>query len=205
MTITYPLSLPNSGQIAGANMRMRSATGQTISPFTGASQVQKHQGQWWEADISLVTMKRADAEEWLSFLAQLKGRFGTFLFGDPLCATPRGLAGGTPLVNGASQTGSSLITDGWDVSVNTLLAGDYLQLGTGVASELYKILADVTADGSGNATFDIWPDLKTSPADDLAITITSAVGLWRQVENSIVYAEDESGFYDIVFAARDAL
>ena len=205
MTITYPLSLPASNSIASVQMRARSVVGQTISPFTGASQVQEHQGQWWEADVVLRTMERADAEPWIAFLGKLKGRKGTFLFGDPNGKTARGLAGGTPLVNGASQTGSSLITDGWDINVNALKAGDYIGLGTGLTSALHKILADGAADGSGNATFDIWPDLKTSPADDETIVIASAVGLWRIVENSVSYAIDESGFYNIVFAARDAL
>lgn len=205
MAVTYPLALPSTSQFASAQIRPRSVVGQTISPFTGGSQVQAHQGQWWECDIVLRTLERADAEAWIAFFAQLNGREGTFLMGPPNGATPRGLAGGTPLVNGASQTGGALITDGWTFSVGTLKAGDYFQLGSGLATELYKVTADVTADGAGNATFDIWPDLKTSPANNAALTVTSAVGLWRLAENAVPHSIDNAGFYNMAFGARDAL
>src|SRR4051812_41289591 len=39
-----------------------------------------------------------------------------------------GAGGGPPLVNGASQTGGSLITDGWTPSLTVLKAGDIFTL-----------------------------------------------------------------------------
>ena len=62
---------------------------------------------------------------------------------------------------------NSLITDGWTPSqTGILLTGDYIQLGTGLASRLHKVLADVNSDGGGNATFDIWPSTSAAYSEN---------------------------------------
>ncbi len=125
MAITYPLSLPDATSYQAARMTARSVVGVSKSPFTGVQQVQKHQGQWWESEGSLAPMSRANAEEWIAFFLKLNGMQGTFLLGDPLGTTARGVATGTPLIKGASQTGNSLITDGWTTSQTGITtAGD---------------------------------------------------------------------------------
>ncbi len=177
MPISYPLSLPTTSSIARIRLTANDIVGISQSPFTAAQQVYKYPGQFWEADVTLPPMKRADAEYWVAFLLKLNGPFGTFLLGDPLGATARGVATGTPLVNGGSQVGNELVTDGWTVSQTGILrAGDYIQLGSGATAQLYKILDDANSDGSGNATFTIWPSLRSSPANNAAITVTSTAG-----------------------------
>jgi hypothetical protein len=81
-----------------------------------------------------------------------------------------GTQGGTPVVNGAGQTGNSLITNGWTASAAVLNAGDVISIGTTTAGSLavnpqnrqstgalrqFVVTANVTADGSGNATIPI--------------------------------------------------
>jgi hypothetical protein len=147
-------------------------------------------------------MTRASAEEWIAFMLSLNGMQGTFLLGDPLGTTARGIKTGTPLVNGASQTGSSLITDGWTASQTGILkAGDYIQLGSGSSSKLYKILADKNSDGSGNATFDIFPAINTAVADNAAITIASPKGLFRLASNEMGFDLKHAQNYGIAFSA----
>jgi hypothetical protein len=87
-----------------------------------------------------------------------------------------GSGGGTPLVNGAGQSGSSLITDGWTASTAVLKAGDVITV-AGVL-QLLEVAADVTSDGSGNATLAIDPPIAvaSSPADNAALTINSPAG-----------------------------
>lgn len=79
-------------------------------------------------------------------------------------------APGTPLVKGASQAGSSLITDGWTAGF-TVPKG--LLFSVSVASLLYtyEVQAAVTANGSGEATLSIQPLLRASPADNAALNI----------------------------------
>lgn len=102
-----------------------------------------------------------------------------------------GAHGGTPLVNGASQTGTSLATDGWSTSTAVLKAGDVITLAgvyavnpvsgasTGVLRQ-FVVTADATSDGTGEATLSIYPGITASgayqtvtasPADNAAITV----------------------------------
>ena len=202
MAISYPLSLPNTTSYASARMTARSVVGISKSPFTGSQQIQKHQGQWWEWEAHLAPMTRANAEVWIAFLFSLNGIQGTFLLGDPLGSSPQGIGTGTPLVKGASQTGNSLITDGWTASQTGILkAGDYFQLGAGSSSKLYKVLADANSDGSGDATFDIWPSINTAVANDSAITVSSAKGLFRLSSNEMGFDLKQAQQYGLAFSA----
>lgn len=206
MTISYPLSLPTAAGIAQITLRGRNVNTSSDSPFTFAQQIVSHPGQRWEAEVSLPPMNRADAEEWIAFLFSLKGTIGTFLMGDPAAATPRGSAGGTPLVNGASQTGSALVLDGATVSqTGWLKAGDYIQLGSGSTTTLHKVLADANSDGSGNVTLDIWPDLRSSPADNAAVTVSGTLGRWRLTTPFSEFDIGAASIYGLTFAAVEAL
>jgi len=208
MAITYPLSFPTSG-IANINLMARNVISATSSPFNLKQQIHKHAGARWEADITLPPMKRAQAEVWISFFMKLYGSYGTFTMGDPNGATPRGSASttaGTPVVNGASQTGGELAIDGLPTSeTGYLLAGDYIQLGTGAGAQLYKVLEDVDTNASGEATVAIWPDLRSSPADNATVVVSNAVGLFRLGTNTTDWQINQAGFYSMTFGAVEAL
>jgi len=206
MAISYPLSLPTAAGIAKVRLTANSIVGISSSPFTAKQQVYKYPGQFWEADITLPPMKRVDAEYWISFLLKLGGSYGTFLLGDPNAATPRGVATGTPLVNGASQTGQELVTDGWTTSTTGILkAGDYIQLGSASSAQLYKVLDDVNSNGSGQATLTIYPDLRSSPSDNATITVSNAKGVFRLANGQQAWDINEASIYGITFPAREAL
>lgn len=206
MAVTFPLAIPTNKGLAKIRLTANNVVGVSQSPFTAKQQVYKYTGQFWEADISLPPMKRADAEYWISFLLKLNGSYGTFLLGDPNGATARGVATGTPLVNGASQTGSDLITDGWTPNTTGILkAGDYIQLGTGSTSLLHKVLDDVNSDGSGNATLTLWPDLRSAPADNAAIVVSAPKGVFRLTANQQAWDINEATFYGITFGARESI
>lgn len=205
MAITYPLSLP-SGGFASINLRAVNAVAYSQSPFTYSGQVHAYAGQMWEADISLPPMQRAVAEEWIAFLVSLRGRFGTFLMGDPAGRAPRGSAGGTPLVAGAGQTGQTLNIDGATAGqTGWLRAGDYIQLGAAGTATLHKVLADADSDGSGNVALDIWPGVRTSPADNAAVTVSNTVGRWRLSDNMTEWNIGLAHIYGLQFSAMEAI
>jgi hypothetical protein len=207
MAITYPLSLPVATKaIQSIEIRAVNAVAYARSPFTFAGQAFAYAGQMWTADVSLKPMKRADAEQWNAWLLSLRGQLGTFLMGDSMGATARGVATGTPLVNGASQTGGSLVIDGATSSTTGWLkAGDYIQLGSGSSSRLHKVLADANSDGGGNVTLDIWPHIRVAPADNAAVTVSDAKGLFRLSSNDQGFSINESAIYGITFAAMEAV
>lgn len=148
-------------------------------------------------------MTRDEFEEWVCFLLMLNGPKGTFLVGDSLARDPQGVATGTPLVNGGSQTGNSLITDGWTGNTtNILKAGDYLQIG----NRLYKNLQDVNSDSGGNATLDIFPRLRESPANNAGITLSNTIGTFRLPEIDYeLYTSDPFKIGGLSFTALEAI
>jgi len=85
-----------------------------------------------------------------------------------------GALGGTPLVNGGNQSGSTIVTDGWTAAAATRLKqGDPITLasvdGTNPMSrddtgELrqFVVTADTASDGSGNMTIPIFPAIVLS-------------------------------------------
>ncbi len=109
-----------------------------------------------------------------------------------------GTFSGTPLVRGGSQSGSSLITDGWGASLTDLLnVGDVFTIdgvyavnpqsrqSTG-ALQQFVVTTQAVSDGSGISTIAIAPAITASgqfqnvtavPADNAPITVYGASGL----------------------------
>lgn len=200
MTISYPITLPTSGGYARVEFRMSNVVGVSTSPFTLQQQLVRHQGARWEADVTIAEMERPAAEEWIAALTSLRGAWGTFRLGDPGGATPRGTWAGTPLVKGGSQTGETLLVDGFSAGA-TVKAGDYLQVG----DRLYKILVDAT-EAAGEITLDIWPRLRESPADNAVVTTSNARGLFRLAGNQSGWSLQGAGLrYSIAFGAVEAI
>lgn len=193
MAITYPRALPSQMIVEACQFRTQSVVGVARSPFTGAQQAYAFPGQWWHGTISIGRVIREDAGAITAWFASMNGKEKTFLFGDPQAVAPQGSASsapGTPLVNGASQTGAALICDGAPLSAtNYLKAGDYVQLGSGASSKLHMVLEDVSSDGSGNFTLNLWPELRASPATNDALVVTGAQGVFRLKENQTSWDE----------------
>lgn len=125
-----------------------------------------------------------------------------------------GPQGGTPLVNSTAAIGASLVTDGWTAAAGLRLrAGDTFTIAnvfavnpqsrqsTGVLQSFVS-LADVSSDGSGNATISISPaiiptganqNVDSVPADNAALTVTS--GTSNQVSRqSLAFHRDAFTF-----------
>jgi hypothetical protein len=88
--------------------------------------------------------------------------------------TQRGVGGGAPLVNGASQTGSSINVDGAPNSVTFLRAGDFVRLGALAYAQ--QLTADAVTNGSGQVALSLKPPIVSgnSPADNAAVTYGSS-------------------------------
>jgi|AKVG01.1.fsa_nt_gi hypothetical protein len=206
---TYPLSVPSGLKVKRSSFRLVRAVQVSESPFTFTEQVKKQQGERWEGEVTLTPYKRDGVAEIQAFLAKLRGRRGTFLYGDPdyLSLGPRGTASGTPLINGSFSRGDNTISvDGFTISQsNVVRAGDYLQLDSSSNAELYMVVDDANSDGSGNASINIEPALRSAPADNEAVTITGAKGVFRLTENTIEWSANQSNVYQVSFAFREAI
>jgi hypothetical protein len=208
MAISYPLSLPTSIGIAQIELRATNAVAVSRSPFTFSTQVHAYTGSAWQADVSLPSIRRDLAEDWVAWLLSLRGQLGTFYLGDPNAVTPRGSARDTDTVftSAAVSSGSSIAVDSAPTSITGYLkAGDYIQVGTGTARQLFKVLADVDTNSLGEATIDVWPNVRTSIANNSLITVENAKGLFRLSSNEQTYSINEASFYGISFGAMEAV
>lgn len=194
MALTYPLSVPSTGRFIQFILTAQNAVAYSQSPFTFAGQAHAYSGQMWQLDATLRPMKRSEAEPWIAFLTSLRGQFGTFLIGDPLACNPRGTAT-TAVISGSA--GDNSVTATLDGS---LLAGDYIQLGSANTSTLHKVLVD----RSGSGTMEIWPALRENKSSESA-TLTNTVGKFRLSGNSVTRPSDSQGFYSINFSAMEAV
>lgn len=111
-----------------------------------------------------------------------------------------------PFVSGGGQTGDTLVIDGCSPNVTGFfLPGDYIQIGSGSATQLYKVLTQVNTDGSGGATLDIWPNLRSSPADNAAIVVANTKGRFRLKDNIQQWQINEISSYGITFDCVEAI
>ena len=169
--MAFPLTMPATPIMNQAEIAMVRQTAIAQSPFTGSTQRSEGSYALWSLNGSFSEMDDQQVSRlWRSFFMQLRGRAGTFKLIIPGTGAPStGYTGSVGAVNGASQTGLSLITNGWDNSTLVLQEGDYFT----VNDELKTITADATTDGSGNVTLEFEPPLRTSPADTAPLTIAN--------------------------------
>jgi hypothetical protein len=206
---TYPLTFPTNVSPKETTFRLTRIVGVNESIYTATQQVYQYSGEYWQVDIQMPPMRSAIARQFVSFLVSLRGRVGSFYFGDYDAKTALGTAGtsaGTPLVKGANQTGNTLLCDGAPNSqTGYLKAGDYIQLGSGATQRLHMVVADSNSDGSGNFTLSIEPALRTSPADNLAITVANTKGVFRLAIDTIEWNANEASTYGIGFSIREVI
>lgn len=194
MAISYPLNTPTTIGFESIELRAVNATITSQSPFSYKQQVISHTGQRWEASVSIPSVRRDLAEPWVAFLTALKGQTGTFLLGDPLSATPRGTVSSCTLTGNAGDESVAVTMTG------SLLAGDYIQLGSGTTARLHKVLVDQ----SGSGTLEIWPALR-STYSSATVTTTNAKGVFRLNQNMSSWQISNANSYGIAFEAVEAI
>lgn len=106
-----------------------------------------------------------------------------------------------PLVNGASQAGTSLASDGWKASSTVLLAGDYFQIG----DQYFMAVEDAASDSGGIATLEFRPALRDSPADNAEIqTLNPALVARLQLADTF-WEMDHTGLGSFSFSFEEVL
>lgn len=95
-----------------------------------------------------------------------------------------GAGGGSPVVNGAGQTGAALNVRGGPTGVaQWLRAGDLVTLAGG--SVVYDVTADATTDGSGLTTLSLNPPIFTALPDGAVLTIDPTVITFNAILTSV--------------------
>ena len=194
MAIIYPLDTPTTIGIESIELRAVNAVSTSQSPFTYKQQVISHTGQKWEASVSIPSVRRDKAAEWKAMLVALKGQTGTFLLGDPDYVSPRGTVTSCVVTGNAGDETISVVMTG------SLLAGDYIQLGSGAAARLHQVLLDQTGDGE----LEIWPALRSDYTSATAVT-DSPKGVFRLNQNVSSWSINNASSYGISFEAVEVI
>lgn len=192
-TYAFPSITPTEMSI-GVMSNTRAFT----SPFSGAVQTEERGGARLKLRMVFANLSGADRQDMIAFLAKLNGMEHRFTVRD-YGHTQRGTFGGTPLVKGAGQTGATLLIDGCTTGVtNWIRAGDQFKVG----NELKIVTADLNSNGSGEVTLAFRPKLRTSPADNAAITTSSPTGTWMLTQDTVDWATGPGpAFSDFVIEA----
>lgn len=185
-----PLSFPNVG-IQNMSMRLKRVVAVAESPFTLDTQVYTHQGARWEAEVTLPPLTYAEARSVEAFIIGLKGREGTFTFGNPLHTDSANIVtSGTTAIRSETLTTSAGST--------AVSAGAYFRLGT----YLYMVTADKS---SGAGTLEFQPPLREAIATGQALDFTQPQSLWRMAANDVSWSTNEASLQGFSFAMVEAL
>ena len=151
---------------------------------SGRRKRRRHDGHVWRITGAYNNKSAADFLPIFAFLCDREGGLNNFTLAPDEHATPRGVASGSPLVNGASQTGKTLNIKGAGASVTDWLkAGDILT--NAGHTKVYMVTANVDTDGAGNAAVPIVPALVESPPDNAVVTLNNVQFTMILTENSV--------------------
>lgn len=157
------------------------------SPLAASEQQAELPGARFAATLNYRNLSPEKQRPLMSLLAKLRGTAGRVYMPVAPVYPRQGAGGGSPLVNGAGQTGRTLVIDGAPSSVTGWLKdGDYFHFDSGGLRELKLVTADVDTDGSGNATITFEPPTRTAPADNAAVEIDNPSALMRLVDDKQV-------------------
>ena len=162
--------------------------------------------QRWAFTISVITSTRATAYgELMAFIVKQRSGKENFTVVPPEIEDARGNISGTVLVNGVHAVGDTTIAV--DAMTGSLKAGDFIKF---AHDKIYMVVADVTADGSNEATTTIEPPLTTALADDSSVTyddVAFTVHLTNDVQEFGIVGVDKDGnnLYKYEFDVEETL
>lgn len=170
MTTVNLSVVPNS-----IEMRIAGNTAASQSPFNSSTQRTDRGAAFWQASASFINFTGARRAELMAFIAEMRSQSNSVRL--PVFDNPKnGAYGGTPLVDGGSQTGTSINIKGASFSVaDWIKRGDYFSIDVNGEHELKIATADASSSGGGLVTVSFQPTLRASPLDSAAIYVEDGV------------------------------
>jgi|TARA_B100001093_G_scaffold227002_1_gene217542 hypothetical protein len=155
----------------------------------------------------IITAKRSDVYgELMAFIIKQRSGKENFTIIPPEVEDARGNVSGTVLVNGVHAVADTTITV--DAMTGTLKAGDFIKFAG--HNKVYMVVADVTADGSNEATVTIEPPLLTALGNNEIVTydnVPFTVHLTNDIQEFGVSGADKDGnaLYQFEFDVEESL
>ena len=172
-TIAFPVLTAKPTQYAfGQNNNSALNT----SPMSGSTQTIEMPGARWTLAIGYINVISPDRGRLSAFLAAMRGMANRVALYDIVHSIPAGTMRGTITTVGVTAAGaiSVALTAGSGQAGTTLLMGDKLNIG----GELKMVVADATADGSGNVTVTIEPPMRNQVAGGASVVWNQPTALF---------------------------
>ena len=154
-------------------MRLSGSTAISTSGLIGSVTTLDRGGFKWEAIYTYSNLHHAKRAQLMGIIAKCRAQANRLRV--PVWDNPKqGAYGGTPLVNGASQTGSDIDVDGVGSVADWITLGDYFGIDVNGEVELKMATADATSSG-GDINIEFEPRLRASPLNNAAIIVDDGV------------------------------
>lgn len=160
------------------------------SPLSGHTRTETRPGGRWAASLTVGGLHNADQGAVKSvhtieaFLYRLNGAANRVRLPDfSYERLGPGHGAGLGKVKGASQTGLSLLTDGWSASTTVLYAGDRFT----IDEQMLICAADVTSDVGGNATITLAHPIRTPTTDNDTLDVDTPTAVFF-LKNKVGFA-----------------
>jgi hypothetical protein len=180
--ITIPAAMAASmgsqswGQVRYDEQAVSGVTGKAFTRLLGPPRWKTTIGMWRGATP-------AQAAAWQVTALQLRGGVNHLAVSDFLRSAPLGTLSGEPRHSAAAAGDTSLTLRS---AIGTVLAGSWLQFGTGVGSHLAMVTADAASSVLATAT-GVWTT--TAPAVATWTTLSAAVATWNTSGEMVVTFE----------------
>ena len=145
------------------------------------AQAQEASGPLWAVDLT-PGLKRP--ELWQAMALQLRGRtnqVALWNFGKP---QPLGTMRGVMALGTTAQGATSLTITASGQAGKTLLAGDFLGVGSGLTQQVVMVCADAAANGSGVIAVTTEPALRNAFASGAGVTWYRPCALFRRKDSA---------------------
>jgi len=154
----------------------------------------------WVLSFPLVIQTEEQARTWSGALSRLSSYANHFKASPPGYTNPI-YTGTVPQVNGAGQLGTTLSIKNCTPSTTVFRAGEYFE----VNGQLKIVVSTATSNGSGIASVEFEPALRSAPADSSSLVIASPKAKFRLVDSSAAWNIQPGRFYSITIDAVEQI
>lgn len=138
-------------------------------------------GPMW---LSSITATQKRPELWQALMLQLRGKTNQLALWNMGRPQPKGTMRGSMTIAATAQGATSLVITAAGQAGKTLLAGDYLGVGSGLTQQVVMVTADATANGSGVVAVSTEPALRNSFASGAGVTWYRPCALFRRKDST---------------------
>lgn len=138
----------------------------------------------WMVSLQAPSMMESESGAWKSFLIRTRGKTTQVSIYDKSRPVPLGTYRGTLTLQANAAQGATSVTLTGGSAGQTLLAGDWLGLGSTNTQQLIMVTENTTADGSGNIVITFEAPLRNAFTSGASVVWDKPTALFRRKDSS---------------------